>query len=223
MSAAEDGRAKTIELETLLSDYSSLLTLIYQSTTKLSIALKPSSPTYAAALTPLKELRSNIDALASCSCSIEAQKFGKTLTREARWAAEDIINTLQQLFVVFMDEASRPASDKKGYLAKTGAVHEAIERARGISHSNREAVQRRWTSDMDSFEDCINEVLELTEDGGVGGVVVDDDGWDDLDIDGSSKGDAPKPTEDEMERLNSVCIFGDFTIVYLLNTLLTGP
>ncbi len=34
----------------------------------------------------------------------------------------------------------------------------------------------------------------------------EDDGWDDLDIGGSLKGDAPKPTADEMERLNSVCI-----------------
>lgn len=205
-SAPEGQNARAVTLKTLLSDFSSLLTLLYQSTTKLAIALKPSSPTYAAALTPLKELRTNIDALASCSCSIEAERFGKALTREARWATEDVVNALQQLFAVFLNEAGRSGTDTKAYLAKTGAVHEAIERARGVSHSNREAVRKRWTSDIDGLEDCVNEVLESTNDGDGVREDEEDDGWDDLDIGGSLKGDAPKPTVDEMERLNSVCI-----------------
>ncbi|KLO18842.1 hypothetical protein SCHPADRAFT_935888 [Schizopora paradoxa] len=203
VSAPEGQNIEAVTLKTLLSDFTSLLNLLYQSTTKLSIALKPSSPTYAAALTPLKDLRANIDALASCTCSIEASKFGGAMSREARWIAEDVINALRQLFAVFLDAASRSGTNAKTYLARTGAVHEAIDRARGISQSNREAVRKRWTSDMDSLKDCVTEVVELTMEGDGTDDGDGEDGWDDLEIDGLSDGDTPKATEDELKRLNS--------------------
>ena len=75
-------------LDARLTDYTSILSLIYQDVTKLAIALKPSGPTFRAVLSPGKELAAHADALASCACSVDKALHGSTLARDIRWSAE---------------------------------------------------------------------------------------------------------------------------------------
>ena len=146
-------------LTTLLEDYSSLLSLIYQSTTKISIALKPSDPTYPAAMTPLKDVTAHTDALASCACSVNRQRHGKTIAREVRWKAEEVINALRTLLDTFIADIQSPGSGAaEMYLAKTGTVHGAVESARSVSRSNAEAVRKRWDLDAEAVNDVVKEI-----------------------------------------------------------------
>ena len=199
-------------LQTLLADYSSLLSLVYASTTKIALTLKPSDPTYSAALLPLRDVTKHADALASCACSIHPDLHGKTLARETRWATEAVVNALHVFLDCFLDDP--PVNES--YLIRTGAVHEAIERARSISKSNVEAVKKRWEADREGLNDCVKELAEMIEeetaddiesDGESGnsriGDSFSDDGWGDLGA-GSSKRKHVKASQEDLARLNSV-------------------
>lgn len=189
-------------LSTLLSDYSSLLTLIYTAATKVSLALKPTNPTYAAALTPLKDITAQTDALASCACSVDAARHGRTLAKEVRWTTEEVVGAVQALAGVFLDAGARA----EGYLVKVGTVHEIVERARGVSASNREAVRRRWEADAAGLEDGVREVAEMVADEEGGSDDAGDgfagDGWDDLGLGPSLP--QTKITKEEIANLKTV-------------------
>lgn len=200
-----------------------MLALLYHNTTKLGIALKPSSPTYQAAVTPAKELAAHIDALASCACSIDREKHGSAFTREIRWAAEEVISALASLVSLYTSTAETSvAGDAHGvsasYLAKTGAVHEAVDRARGVSRTNREAIRKRWEIVLDGVKDCAKEVEEMVEEEqegreddaeGLRGDTDregDNDDWGELGLPSPSLRDAVKASDEEIARLKSVRI-----------------
>ncbi|EJD06067.1 uncharacterized protein FOMMEDRAFT_26833 [Fomitiporia mediterranea MF3/22] len=178
-------------LDTRLNDYNSLLSLLYHDATKLAIALKPSDLTYSAALSPAKELVSHVNALASCACSIDGAQYGRTLSREMRWSTEDVLTGFESLLGVYASDAHhRNAIREKGttepYLVRTGTVHEAIVRARGIPRTNQEAVRKRWQGVLGGLSDCEKEVQEMvTEEEAEGNNEGDseDEGYGDFDDD----------------------------------------
>lgn len=199
-----DATSSTISLEapleTLLTDFISLLSLLYQSTTKVALTMKPSSPVYTAALTPLKDMRSQLDALASCICSLDPDKHGKALVRELRWATDDVASALHAFVSEFLDD-SLPSA-RKSYLPKTGAVHEALDRAKSVSRTNQDAVRKRWVLDISGMEDCIKEIREMKDVGTLS---------DDLEGDGINEfdefdfmGGSARPTDEELQRLEVV-------------------
>ena len=212
---------RTFPLDERLKDYTSLLSLVYQDVTKLAIALKPSTPTYQAALSPAKDLAGHLDALGSCACSIDRREYGGTVTQEVRWTAEDVLRAVEALLSVYMndmhyEQGASEAENSKGtpYLVRTGVVHEAIDRARGIPHSNREAVRRRWDGIVGGMEDCQHEIQEILDEEDVkeGGKdedttdLSDDDGWNDLvDIKEEAETKTEAATEAELTRLKCVC------------------
>lgn len=213
-------------VDVLLKDYTSLLSLIYQNTSKLSIALKPSSPTYSASTSPLKELTQYVDALASCACTLEASNHGKTLVKEVRWSAEEVIGALQALLGVFITDAELPRTGAAdSYLVKTGTVHAAIDRAKAVSRSNVEAVKRRWEGDLGGIGDCVEEVQEMVDDednrseeedtdtDGDADGFTQDDGWGDLGVELSSTKLSVKATAEELARLKSVRRFLPFVLL----------
>jgi hypothetical protein len=197
-------------LQTLLTDYSSLLSLVYASTTKIALALKPANPTYSAVVVPLRDVTKHIDSLASCACSIDPDLHGKTLVREVCWAAEGVISSLHVFLICFSDESP----EQESYLIKAGAVHEAIERARNISKSNLDAVKKRWEADREGLNDCVKEVAEMIEEekqsvlgsddeSGDESFGEDDDDWGEL-VASTSKEKTIKATPEDLARLNEV-------------------
>ncbi|KAL5490524.1 hypothetical protein ACEPAI_5357 [Sanghuangporus weigelae] len=155
-------------LDTRLTDCLSLLSLLYQDSTKLAIALKPSSLAYSAVIAVAKDLAAQADALASCAWSINDIAHGRTLAREIRWTVEDVLSALTSLLEVYTSDAhgrgSREASEAGDpYLYRTGVVHDAIDRGRGISRTNREAVKKRWDGVVGGMSDCEKEVQEMVE------------------------------------------------------------
>lgn len=201
-----------VSLDTRLTDYASLLSLLYQYSTKLAIALKPSSLAYSAAIAVAKDIATQADALASCAWSINDACDGRTLACEARWTAEDVLGALKSLLAVYTSDAhgqgSGSTSEAGGpYLYMTGVVHDTIDRARGISRTNQEAVRKRWGGVIGGMSDCEKEVQEMVEEENeaedLDGLSGSDetDGWE-------QSGNAPRgdahASQEELERLNTV-------------------
>ncbi|EIN07370.1 hypothetical protein PUNSTDRAFT_144866 [Punctularia strigosozonata HHB-11173 SS5] len=161
-------------LEVLHKDLASLLSLVYSDSTKLSIALKPSKPTYSASVAVLKELSTHILALSANVNLFDEIKHGATLKAEATHVVRDVIEAVNGLLQTFLDlnADGRPATSGSGaageeYLVKTGTIHDLVERARGpngISKDNRSAVRKRWAEDRSTLEDALKEVTEAIED-----------------------------------------------------------
>ncbi|KAI5122978.1 hypothetical protein M0805_006857 [Coniferiporia weirii] len=227
-SAQPSGVGTDASIDTRLKDFASLLSLLYQNVTKLAIALKPSSPTYRAVITPARELTAQTDALVSCACSIDGASNGAALVREVRWAAEGVVNALGTLLGVYAADAQAPGARLtrtagEEYLVRTGAVHEAIDRARYLSSSNREAVKKRWDGVIGGVDDCVKEVQEMLEeeddengdegeDEGEGSDPLGgDDDWGELDAAPASHKESVKANEEELARLKSAQHLMKFT------------
>ena len=195
------------ELASILTDYTSLLSLIYTHTTTLSLAMKP-PPTYAGATRPLSDLTSDITKLTSCIHFLSSY-YGATLHKEATWRAQEIIESIHSLIQTFIpptsdinqtttaSNSSRSATvvnipaiesptavapegnnDDKSYLIRTGAVHSAVEHAKKtLSKSNAQAVLKVWNTHTDALQDALEECEDLAKDPSP----EDEDDLDDLD------------------------------------------
>lgn len=197
-------------LSLLHKDFLSLLSLIYTSTTKLSLVMKPSSPSYNAALEPLKELSDRVASLPHCVRLLQAD-HGKTLAAEANGIAKDVLEAIKaliQTFITIDSEGSCSRGDAGDeYLVRTGAVHDVIDKARGqngFSGNNLVAVRKIWNRNQESLDDGVNEVRETMDN--TGKVEDDaedkddfDDGWEEL---GFSSNVKPSPVE--LERIKKV-------------------
>jgi len=184
--------AQQLPLSSLRTDFISLLSVIYSNTTKLSIALNPSNPTYSATTIPLKDLITYSSTLASNASSFLPNVHGRALTAEVHSTAIDILTALRELAHAHLslliksagkDDAAIPASKTASdtYLAKTGVVHELITQAKadhpqGLSRTNLIAVRKRWREHSDLVADAAA-VLEIEAD------PPDDDGDDENDDD----------------------------------------
>lgn len=178
-------------LPVLHQDLLSLLSLVYGSVTKLSLALKPSSPTYSACLVPLQDLSNYIAAISHCVSMFDASVHGTTLAKEVASVAIDVVETVQTLATVFLQiegSSERPRTGDE-YLVRTGAVHSVIDIARhaedGLSENNLTAVRRLWFKDAGALEDGVREVVEMIEDVQSGITTESEDGWDELGLEPS--------------------------------------
>ncbi|KAG6909716.1 hypothetical protein DXG01_015918 [Tephrocybe rancida] len=200
---------QTPDLVVLRTDFISLLSLIHAATTKLALALKPSSPTYTASLTPLKGISDHVTALSHCA-RLFGPKHGSTLTQEIAMAATDVLVSVKALIRTFLDiEASTrgPTSTGKAgdeYMVRMGAVHEIISNIRSrLSKDNVAAVQKRLAQDHDSLDDGFQEVDGMITDresvDSTSEDDWDDDGWSELGVDSKTR-----MTDEELERTKKV-------------------
>jgi hypothetical protein len=192
--------APELPLSSLRTDFISLLSLIYSNTTKLSIALNPSNPTYSAALIPLKDLITHSATLASNASSFLPNVHGRALIAEVHSTAKGVLTALQELAHAHLFLLANPTSkdvavtasskDTQGtYLAKTAIVHELITRAKaedhpqGISRTELIAVRKRWREHSEIIADAAAtlEIEVSLPDGDDDGDDFDD-GWDDPDL-----------------------------------------
>ena len=136
-----------------------------------------------------------ITLLTSCTCSIKSELFGRSLTKDIRWASESVVRSVASLM------NSLCASEQpnlKEYTFHIGIIHEAIDRARQVSRSNIEAVKKIWESVAGGLEDGIAEVQEMLENKGS----IDEEEWDDLDF--APQGESAEFTEVELGRISAV-------------------
>ena len=169
--------SQRLPLSSLRTDFISLLSVIYSNTTKLSIALNPSNPTYSAVTIPLKDLITHSSTLASNVSSFLPNVHGRALTAEVHSTAIDVLTALQDLAQTHLslliksaskDDAAASKTTSDTYLAKTGVVHELITHAKadhpeGISRTNLIAVRKRWCEHSDIVADA-ETILEIEAD-----------------------------------------------------------
>ncbi len=181
--------------------------MIYSNTTKLSIRLDPSKPTYSAALTPLKDLITHSSTLASNASSFLPNAHGRALTTEVHSTARNVLAALQVLVHTHpsllanpssKDDAvavsrSSPKNGNDAYLAKTGVVHELIIQAKaeyhgpqGLSRTNLIAVRKRLQEHSKIIADAAatleNEASPSDGDDDDDDDDDFDDGWDDPEL-----------------------------------------
>jgi hypothetical protein len=175
-------------LQVIHKDVISLLSLIYSAATKLAIALKPSSPTWSAAVTPLQELSRNTLALSAAAGLYDTSAHGETLRSEVRQTVGNVIGAVRALVQTFEGFAAG-AEDAHEYLIKTGGVHDLVERARGkdgMSPDNLAAVRKRWAEERGVMEDALREIGEMIEEAEGEAeeeeeeAGSEEDGWDEL-------------------------------------------
>ncbi|KAJ6596892.1 hypothetical protein DFH09DRAFT_1133032 [Mycena vulgaris] len=196
-------------LDVLHKDLVSLLSLLYAATTKVSLALKPSHPTYSASLTPLKDLADHVSALFHCTSLFVPDTHGATLVQEVGSLIKDAIESIRALVQKFLEiEAndSRQSSGQAGdeYMVRTATVHNVVDRARALSATNLLAVRKRWTEDAASLDDGFREVADMVEDAESTDTedsddAMFDDGWEEIGI-----GKSQKMNPEELDRTKKV-------------------
>ena len=203
----------------LQKDFLSLLALVYSSTTKLSLTLKPTSPAYKSSFDPLKDISNQISAISHCVC-LFAPDHGMTLMREVASIAEDVIQSVRALLEIFLENETYGVEHAGNeYLVRTGAVHDLISKARapgGVSANNLASVRKKWKQDYDAMDDGLNEISEMIK--GAQASTRDDDlevdGWDELGLQSSTKMD-----QTELERAKKVVVsitsFYHYLIVFV--------
>ncbi|KAG6820364.1 hypothetical protein H0H93_001556 [Arthromyces matolae] len=181
------------ELQILRTDFLSLLSFIYATTTKLSLALKPSSPTPSASISPLKDLSEKIAALSHCVRFL-GPHYGSTFTREVTSAATMVITSVKSLLQTFLDNDQSKKINSTGkvadeYLVRTGTVHEIIDHTRStLSNNNVMAVRKVLDLNHVSLDDGLQEIDAIISDQNFSNeaspdALEDNDGWAELGVD----------------------------------------
>lgn len=145
--------------EIVRKDMLSLHRLIHTSTTRLSLSLGKPPPSYSIAKVPLKDLKSQVEQLTSCTYSLPPG----VLRKEAVWAAEETILALNSLAQHFESQCRRDQIGGDEYLAKTGAIHDAVVKAEQMSTDETAAIVKVWKMNGESLEDSLREVREMME------------------------------------------------------------
>ncbi|PBK78149.1 hypothetical protein ARMSODRAFT_947016 [Armillaria solidipes] len=192
------------ELAVIRQDFLSLLLLIYGSTTKLSLAMKPKAPIYSAALSPLKDISDHISALAHCTNMLLPEIHGATLVQEFNNICIDVTKSVRSLLVIFDASETRALESGDEYLVKTGEIHHLIDKARsssgdGLSVDNLSAVRKKWHQDSGPLDDGLKELNDMIEYGGEDDEDDEDDEWDELGL-----GSVKCADEKELERTKQV-------------------
>jgi len=166
----------------------SLLSLIHASSTKVALALKPSSPQYKAALTPLKDLSNNVAALVH-SIHLMRRDQSATVLKEYTSLVQTVIEAVESLAQMVLD-----GSETEEYLVRTGTVHDLIDMARkpgGLSLTSRDAARKRWLQNHESIVDGAEEIQQLCKPASSEDLEDDDDfiddGWEELGISSTIK------------------------------------
>ncbi len=182
------------DIAVLHKDFLSLLLLLRASSTKLALAMKPSSPTYSAVHTPLKDTSSHLAAIAHCIHLLRPELHGSILVLEFQRVAIDIINSLRSLLTVLVG-----LKDGNEYLVQTGELHDLIDTAQsptGLSADNVAAIRKKWLQDKGSLEDGLNELNDML-DHEHSEAYDENDGWDEL---GLGSDASLNPTERERSK-----------------------
>ncbi|KAK7014864.1 hypothetical protein R3P38DRAFT_3321745 [Favolaschia claudopus] len=195
-------------VQVLRKDLVSLMSLLYAATTKVSLALKPSKPTYSAALAPLKDLSDHVSALFHCANLFVPHIQGATLVREVHSLVRDAIESIKALSQTFLEiEASdsRQGSGQAGdeYMVRTATVHSVLDKARALSPDNVAAVRKQWKEDAASLEDGFREVGDMIDEEESEADVQDDDDFDDG-WGGIGIGKSQKMTLEERDRTKKI-------------------
>ncbi|KAK2466918.1 hypothetical protein APHAL10511_001176 [Amanita phalloides] len=149
-------------------DLLSLLAILHHAITKVSLALKPSSPSYGASVTPLNDIATRIASIAHCA-GLFTPVHGLVLTDEAVSLVKQVIQSIRSLIQTLLDanngttKAEHVGDD---YLIITAAVHDLIDKARspdGLSLDNVSAVRKLWLRDQASLEDGYVELVQMIE------------------------------------------------------------
>jgi hypothetical protein len=183
------------DFPTLRRDFLSLHSLIHASSTKVALALKPSSPQYKAALTPLKDLSNNVAALIH-SIRLMRRDQSTTILKEYTSLAQNVIGAVESLAQMFLD--STATATEEFYLVRTGTIHDLIDMARkpgGLSVTSREAVRKRWLQNHESIVDGAEEIQQICSPEGDDFI---DDGWEELGI------NSTKLSPSELDRTEKV-------------------
>ncbi|GJJ12359.1 hypothetical protein Clacol_006600 [Clathrus columnatus] len=195
-------QAGTQEITSVLrNDAISIHRLVYSNTTRLSIALGKPPPSYDVALVPIKDLNTEVGQLVSCASLFSSH----SLRREIAWAAEETIQALSGLSKHFLDTCQKGITDE-AYLAKTGAVHEAVRKAERVSENEFAAFTKTWASNGESIKDSLSEVKQLLEEQPDDDKLDEEDGWDD-----ALGQSMPKLSETEIERVKKLFPLFRFT------------
>ena len=169
------------DFPTLRKDFLSLLSLIHASSTKVALALKPSSPQHKAAVTPLKDLSNNVAALVH-SIHLMRRDQSATILKEYTSLVQNVIGAVESLAQIFLDSTTTATEE---YLVRTGTIHELIDLARkpgGLSMTSRDAVQKRWLQNHESIVDGAEEIQQICNPKATEGEDFIDDGWEELGI-----------------------------------------
>ncbi|KAK7693718.1 hypothetical protein QCA50_003290 [Cerrena zonata] len=187
---SSSANAPSHALPVLRKDFLSLLTLVYNLSTKIALTLRPSEPAYTASLTPIQELTKHISSLTTCATLFD--EHGVTLAKEVRQSAQDVCEAakaLSQTFITITKNSGESSSSSSGgngedYLMRTGAIHEVVEKIkRELSEDNVAAVRKRYAMDVGLLEDTVKEVAEMIEDSEGSEDDEDDEGFEDEDFD----------------------------------------
>ena len=193
------------DFATLRKDFLSLLSLIHASSTKVALALKPSSPQYKAALTPLKDLSNNVAALVH-SIRLMRRDQSATILKEYTSLVQTVIGAVESLAQIFLDSTGRTVTEE--YLVRAGTVHGLIDIARkpgGLSLTNRDAVRKRWLQNHESILDGAEEIQQVCNAEGPEEDNFIDDGWEELGVNSAIK---LSPAElDRTEKVGSSFFF----------------
>lgn len=187
-------------LAVIRSDLLSHLTLIYTSTTKIALVLKPPgskgkpspTPSYSAARGPTEDLAKHVLSANACVSLLYPSTHGEALVKDARNAVIDVVEAVDALartLITALTKGERLEDD--AHLVRTAAVHELVDRAKGsegIPVGNLSAVRRRWDGDRGTMEDALKELGEMiadSEGADEGFEEEDEDGWDELGLGGA--------------------------------------
>lgn len=182
----------------------------------MALALKPSSPTYAASLPVIMDLTKYTSGIIHCTDLLNAELHGATLIKEVKFHAKSILEALRAVVQTFLNLATRgPSTASSGsageeYLVRTGALHNLITKARGrngIPKDNLSIICRGWNNDRGALEDSLREVSEMIEDAEKShesdhteGDGDDNDIWDELGLSDTGA----KMDKDELARTKNV-------------------
>jgi cyclin-D1-binding protein 1 len=203
-NSQSDSQDSAPPLPVLRKDLASILTLIHNLTTKISLALCASEPAYTASIAPLQDLLKYVSSLTTCATLFDAH--GETMAEDIRNGSRGVLENLQVFSVALGSIVERGDEAGEDYLVRTGAVHESIDVfRRGIPEYNVTAVHHRWTKDYSMLEDSLAEVGDMVESNGCEDDEDDldeefGDEWDELGL-GSTK----KMNEKELQRTKQVC------------------
>ncbi|KAG8217514.1 hypothetical protein J3R82DRAFT_5662 [Butyriboletus roseoflavus] len=168
--------------------------LVYNTSTKLSLALKPPAPSYSASIPLLHDLAQHTPALARSTRLLHDNLHGAVLVKDVTNRVKDIIDAIRALIQTFLNNAARgprlagTGASGEEYLVRTAALHDLITNARGISgipKDNRAAVCLSWKSDRESLEDNLQEIARMINQAESNDPLDDsandsDDGWDEF-------------------------------------------
>lgn len=199
--------------DVLHKDTQALLTLVYTSTTKVALVLRPATPAPAAALAPIADLGTSVTSLATCATLYGFH--GATLSADARRLARDVVESVRA-FAAGMVGGDAGVAGEGDYLVRTGAVHDLVERARKeMPVSNVDAVKRRWRVDREMVADAAGEVDAMLEDAAGEGDEDEDEEADELDEewDELGFGSSKKMSPEEVERTKKVSTCHSLAVV----------